>query len=71
MPTVVDQFTHLRQHLDASGQRDRWVLMVGDNSYTNRQVLGGLPERTHYLGRTRKDLALYAPAAPGTRKVYG
>jgi len=68
---AVDRFKHLRTHLDASGQRNRLVLMVGDGSYTNRTVLKNLPERTEYLGRARGDMALFAPAPPGGRKVYG
>ncbi len=68
---AIEQFRHLRAHLDASAQCERWVLMLGDGSYTNRTVLGGLPERTHYLGRTRGDLALYRRARGASRKVYG
>ena len=32
---AVQQFAHLREHLDATGQHDRWVLTIGDGSYTN------------------------------------
>jgi hypothetical protein len=68
---AVQRFAHLRAHLDAQGHRDLLVLMIGDGSYTNRNVLNGLPERVEYLGRTRGDLALFAPAPVGGRKVYG
>jgi hypothetical protein len=68
---AVQQFARLRRHLDATGHRDLNVLAIGDGSYTNRTVLKDLPERVEYLGRTRRDLALYMPAEPGSRKVYG
>ncbi len=68
---AVERFTHLRKHLDATGQHSRTVLMIGDGSYTNRNVLKNLPERTEYIGRTRGDLAIYAAAPAGGRKVYG
>jgi hypothetical protein len=68
---AVRRFAHLRAHLDASGHRDRLLMMIGDGSYTNRNVLKNLPDRVEYLGRTRGDLALHAPAPAGTRKVYG
>jgi hypothetical protein len=68
---AVARMAHLRAHLDATGHRARLMLMLGDGSYTNRNVLQNLPERVEYLGRTRGDLALYAPAPAGGRKVYG
>lgn len=68
---AVQQFAHLRKHLDATGHQDLKVLAVGDGSYTNRNVLGSLPDGVEYLGRARSDLALYAPSEPGGRKVYG
>jgi hypothetical protein len=30
-----------------------------------------LPDRVDLLGRTRKDIVLFAPADPGGRRVYG
>lgn len=68
---MVERVTHLREHADASGHRQRLILAMGDGSYTNRNVLGSLPDRVEYLGRTRGDLALFKPADPGGRKVYG
>lgn len=68
---AVERVVHLRRHLDATGYVDRRVLLVGDGSYTNRNLLRGLPERIEYLGRTRGDLALHAPAPAGGRAVYG
>lgn len=68
---AVREFEHLRRHLDATGHRDLWLLMVGDCSYTNRNVLQNLPERVEYLGRARADMVLCSPAPAGGRKVYG
>lgn len=68
---AVERFQHLRNHLDAGGYQARPLLMVGDGSYTNRTVLKNMPDRVDYVGRTRGDLALYAPAPEGGRKVYG
>jgi hypothetical protein len=60
-----------RHKLDQIGLSDRPMRVVVDGGYTNRTVLGGLPERVDLIGRTRKDIALRRPAAPGGRKVYG
>ena len=68
---AVEQFAHLRKHLDKLGHRDLPVLILGDGSYTNGKVLKNLPERVEYLGRARGDIKLCAPATPGGRKVYG
>lgn len=68
---AVQRIAHLRKHLDATGQYHRLMLMLGDGSYTNRTVLKGLPKRVEYLGRTRSDLALFALAEAGSRRVYG
>jgi hypothetical protein len=68
---AVDRIAFLRKRLDAGGQRDRCLRIVGDSSFVNRIVMRGLPERVELIGRTRKNLALFAPAALGTRKVYG
>lgn len=68
---AIQQFEHLRKHLDAKGLHDLLVLMLGDGSYTNRNVLLHLPERVEYLGRARGDMVLCSPAPVGGRKVYG
>jgi len=55
------------------------VLWCVDGSLTNSGFLAGLPAGTDFIGRTRKDAALHAPAnvaAPGSvdrasRRVYG
>jgi hypothetical protein len=60
-----------RAHLDKIGLRERTLLAVGDGGYTNSTLLGALPERTEFVGRTRKDIALFRPAPPGGQRVYG
>lgn len=52
----------LRQCLDQRPDlRCRQLIVSGDGSYTTRLVLGGLPQRTTYIGRVRKDAKLYWP----------
>jgi hypothetical protein len=70
--------TDLRQALDARPQlRQRQLIVSGDASYTNRLILEGLPERTTYIGRIRKDAKLCWPLAaggaglPGRPRRYG
>lgn len=60
-----------RAQLDQLAGPGRRLLVVGDGSYTNKVVLRGLPATVEYLGRTRKNLALYRPAPSGGRRVYG
>jgi hypothetical protein len=54
----------------------RHLVIVGDGSFTNKTVMSGLPERTAYIGRTRKDTALHhlpegPPPTTGRRPNYG
>lgn len=62
---------YLRQSLPAA----RKLVVAGDGSYTNADILKGLPENTVYLGRIRKDAVLHAlpgpPPATGRRPSYG
>lgn len=60
-----------RTRMDELGLTDRTLLSVGDGGYTNRTLLGNLPERTQFIGRVRKDIAICRRARPGGRKVYG
>jgi hypothetical protein len=60
----------LRQDCDAEGLRQD-LLAVGDGGYTNKTLLRGLPERTEFIGRVRKDIRLFLPATGPGRKVYG
>jgi hypothetical protein len=51
------------------------LVVAGDGSYTNAEILKALPENTVYIGRIRKDAALHAlpggPAATGRPPSYG
>lgn len=58
--TMVD----LRKSLDARDElRQRSLIVSGDASYSTRVVLRGLPERTLYVGRIRKNAKLHWPVA--------
>ncbi len=50
---------------------DRQLIVSGDGSYTTRVVLQGLPERTTYIGRVRKDAKLYWPLAADATRLQG
>jgi len=50
-----------RKILDEAGYNDRTLLWVVDGSYTNKTTFLNKPERTHILGRTRKDIVLFKP----------
>lgn len=58
-----------RQWFDQDGLTQRTLLTVVDGSYTNRTVIAGLPERSHLIGRCRKDIVLYQPGP--TARRYG
>jgi hypothetical protein len=61
-----------RGDLDATGCRERTLLMVVDGGYMNQAFLRQLPERTGVLGRVRKDTRLVYPATTqGRRRLYG
>lgn len=47
------------RHLIDQSQTDRHLLVTVDGSYTNGEVLKGLPARTHLVGRIRKDARLH------------
>jgi hypothetical protein len=50
----------VRESLDQRPQtRQRVLIASGDGSYTTRDVVRGLPERTIYIGRIRKDAKLH------------
>lgn len=64
---AVERLHHLRRALDAQ-QRSQPLLVAVDGGYTNRTVFGHVPERTHLVGRLRRDAKLFYPpptAAPG------
>lgn len=39
---------------------ERQIVIVGDQGYTNREVVKDLPQNVHLVGRARMDAALYA-----------
>jgi hypothetical protein len=52
----------VRESLDQRPQtRNRILIVRADGSYTTRGVMQGLPERTTYIGRMRKDAKLHDP----------
>lgn len=54
--------TDIRQALDARPELcQRQLIVSGDATYTTRVILQGLPERTTYVGRIRKDAKLCWP----------
>jgi hypothetical protein len=66
----------LRGSMDRTpGLSHRMLHMAGDGGYTNGTLIQHLPERTVFIGRIRKDAALYAEPPPyagkGRRRVYG
>lgn len=65
----------LRQSLDASGASEKPLLVAVDGSYTNKNVIKALPERTDLIGRLRKDAVLHhLPAlmnGPGRPPSFG
>lgn len=66
----------LREDLDRGAHPERPLLVAVDGGYTNQTVLRNLPQRTHLIGRIRKDAVLrYMPAqehsGPGRKPSYG
>lgn len=68
----------LRQTLDKrDDMQNRQVIVVGDGSYTNETVLKGLPPKTTFIGRIRKDAKLFHLPRPedqaslGRKRRYG
>jgi DDE superfamily endonuclease len=58
----VETIRSLRESLDERPEtRQRQLIVSGDGSYTNREVLKRLPERTTFIGRIRRDAKLYYP----------
>jgi hypothetical protein len=68
----------LREHLDQMDtQNHRIIWVCGDGTYTTSTLIPKLPARTRYIGRTRGDTHLHAPADPpsaprrGRPRSYG
>jgi hypothetical protein len=60
----VNLIHRIREDLDSTTHQDRTLLMAVDGGYTNQTILRRLPERTHLIGRIRKDAALRHLPAP-------
>jgi len=69
--------TSVRQSLDERAETARRQLIIsGDGSYTNKAILRGLPPRTTFIGRIRKDAKLHLPlpardGTAGRPRLYG
>lgn len=74
---AIEQILLIRAQMDAIPTLAKRLLVVAaDSSYTNEIVFRNLPRQCIYIGRTRKDLKLFAPAvakvgAKGRTKKYG
>lgn len=70
------RFEKLRQALDHDGQQQRLLIGAFDGGYTNKALFTNIPERCVFVGRIRKDAALFAPPEQqpcqrGRRRFYG
>jgi hypothetical protein len=65
----------LRQQMDQEGGAQRTLVASVDGRFTNKTLLGQLPQRTVIIGRVRKDAVLHelpaAQPALGRRRKYG
>ena len=74
---AIEQILLIRAQMDAiPALLRRLFVVVADSSYTNEIIFRNLPRQCIYIGRTRKDLKLFAPASayPGSRgrtRKYG
>jgi hypothetical protein len=73
-----DQIKQLRYEMDHRHRaKNRNLVVSGDGSYTNKTVLRGLPDRTTFIGRIRKDAKLHRPPRAdqqpnvGSKRRYG
>lgn len=60
----------LRKDCDDAGLTQN-MLCVVDGGYTNKTLIGQLPERVDLIGRVRKDIRICLPANGKGRAVYG
>jgi hypothetical protein len=69
------RIAHLRANLDKDGAYDKKLIVSVDGSYTNKEVIKNLPERTILVGRIRKDTKLYlipkSDTPLGRKRSYG
>lgn len=70
-----ERLRQLRSSLDQKGVEHKQLVISVDGSYTNKEVLRNLPQRTTLIGRIRKDTKLYFPPeaqpAKGRKRTYG
>lgn len=70
-----ESLNEIRRNLDQQGFNERTLHANVDGSYTNKEVLKNMPERTTLTGRIRKDTKLYSlPESSlkvGRKRVYG
>jgi hypothetical protein len=69
------RITYLRANLDKNGAYDKNLIISVDGSYTNKEVIKNLPERTILIGRIRKDTKLHlipdSKSPLGRKRSYG
>ena len=66
---ALQQLRWCREQLDRQpGGHARWLIDVVDGGYSNRTFFQGLPERTHAVGRIRKDAKFRAYLPPEQRR---
>jgi len=66
---ALEQLGFCRQYLDNQpGGRQRWLIDVVDGGYSNRTFFEGIPERTHVVGRIRKDAKFRDYLPPNQRQ---
>lgn len=71
LPTsTVSMMTQMRVRVDEAGGVDKQIVFGVDASMTNRTTFRADLERTHLIGRVRKDAVLCRKAEAGTRRVY-
>src|SRR5690606_12235578 len=65
----------LRDNLDLTNAKEKYLLISVDGSYTNKEVLKNLPQKTILVGRIRKDTKLFKipeeNTKTGRKKIYG
>ena len=70
-----ERLHQLRSSLDDQGAENKQLVVSVDGSYTNKEVLKNLPQRTILIGRIRKDTKLYtlpdAQPDKGRKRTYG
>ena len=64
---AVRTIQRVREWMDDNKMQDRQLLVVADGSYTNGTVIGHLPDRVDYIGRTREKSNLCAVG----EKIHG